>query len=114
MRLAAILLLLLPLVLPARAATPEQEINYLLDFVSGSGCTFIRNGTEHSAVDAADHLRMKYRRGRRYADTAEEFIENLASQSSWSGQPYEVVCDGEAQASGRWLERALADYRAAD
>lgn len=106
--------MLLLLGLPVGAAPPEQEINYLLDFVSASGCTFIRNGTEHSSVDAADHLRMKYERGRRYADTAEEFIENLASQSSWSGRPYEVVCDGEAQASGHWLQRALADYRAAD
>ena len=114
MRLAVILLLLLPLGTPARAASPEQEINYLLDFVSGSGCTFIRNGSEHSAVDAADHLRMKYERGRRYADTAEDFIENLASQSSWSGRSYEVICEGQAEASGRWLRRALADYRAVD
>ena len=92
----------------------EREINYLLDYVSASGCIFIRNGTEHAAEDASDHLRMKYRRGHRYAGTAEGFIENLASQSSWSGQPYEVVCEGEAEATRLWLQRALAAYRAAD
>ena len=70
------------------AATPEQEINHLIDFVAKSDAVFIRNGTEHSSQDAAEHLAMKYRKATRYAKTAEKFIENLASKSSWSGKPY--------------------------
>ena len=98
----------------AGAASSETEIEYLLDFVSASGCTFVRNGSEHSSVDAAEHLRLKYRRGRRYADTAEEFIDNLASKSSWTGRAYRVICEGRAEPSADWLHRALDSYRAAD
>ena len=91
------------------AANPE--ILYLLDYVAGSGCIFMRNGDDHDAVDAADHLRLKYNRGRRYAATAEQFIDRLASQSSWSGKPYNVTCGATTEPSGEWLHRALADYR---
>ena len=96
------------------ADTAELEIQYLLDFVADSQCTFVRNGSEHSSPDAADHLRLKYDRGRRYAGTAEGFIDNLATKSSWTGRPYQVICQGIAEPSGVWLHRALADYRAAD
>ena len=34
------------------------------------------------ADDAADHLRLKHRRGKRYATSAETFIDRLASKSS--------------------------------
>lgn len=94
----------------AREST-DQEIRYLLDFVAASGCTFTRNGSDHTAEEAADHLRLKYQRGRRYAATAEEFIERLASQSSWSGKAYTVRCGTQAETSARWLQRALADHR---
>ena len=92
----------------------ELEINYLLDFVAESGCVFVRNGSEHSAADAADHLRMKYQRGRRYADTAEAFIDRLASESSWTGEVYTVRCGDTRQTSGQWLHNALAAYRATE
>ena len=38
------------------ANTAEQEINHLIDFVAQSDAIFIRNGTEHSSKDAAEHL----------------------------------------------------------
>ncbi len=97
----------------ASGADAEQEIDYLLDFVADSGCTFHRNGDDHGSADAAEHLRLKYRRGKRYADTAEDFIDRLASESSWTGKPYTVTCGERTEPSGRWLHRALADYRAA-
>jgi hypothetical protein len=89
----------------------DREIGYLLDFVGDSGCTFSRNGKEHVAADAADHLRLKYSRGRRYAGSAEQFIDRLASESSWTGEPYTVTCDGVTESSGEWLHRALERYR---
>lgn len=100
----------------AALAEPEQaerEIDYLLGFVADSGCTFHRNGDDHASTAAAEHLRMKYRRAKRYAPTAEAFIDRLASESSWSGKPYTVTCGERTQPSGSWLHRALADYRAA-
>ena len=92
-------------------AEVDTEIEYLLEYVAGSGCVFIRNGDDHDAADAADHLRLKYDRGRRYADTAEQFIDRLASESSWTGKPYSVTCGDTTEPSGDWLHRALAEYR---
>ena len=89
----------------------ELEVNYLLESVAGSGCVFIRNGDDHDSVDAADHLRLKYTRGKRYVNSAEQFIDRLATQSSWSGDPYRVTCAGKSEPSSEWLHRTLADYR---
>jgi hypothetical protein len=108
------LLLAFALALPGAAtagAETEQEVEYLLEFVAGSGCTFVRNGDDHDSVDAADHLRLKYSRGKRYVGSAEQFIDRLATESSWSGDPYTVICEGKTQTSAQWLHRALAEYR---
>ena len=94
------------------ANTAEQEINHLIDFVAQSDAIFIRNGTEHSSKDAAEHLAMKYSKATRYAKTAEKFIENLASKSSWSGKPYKVrLSNGTLLTSKDWLSNELEDYR---
>jgi len=96
----------------AIADVAETEVEYLVSTIGASDCTFIRNGKRHSAEDAEDHLRMKYRRGRRYAPTAEKFIERLASESSMSKKPYYIECEGqEAVPSGEWLMARLNDYR---
>ena len=94
------------------AGDTEVEIEYLIATVGESGCTFIRNGSRHDAEDAASHMRLKYRRGKRYATTAELFIERLASKSSFSGKTYAIECPGsEAVPSGEWLTARLQEYR---
>jgi len=90
----------------------DAEIRQLLDRVGESGCDFERNGTRHNSRDAASHLTLKYDRGARYVETAEDFIDRLASESSWSGKPYYVLCDDERAASGEWLHQLLVDMRA--
>jgi hypothetical protein len=96
----------------AYADGAETEIEYLVGTIGASDCTFIRNGKRHSAEDAEDHLRMKYRRGKRYAPTAEKFIERLASASSMTKKPYYIECDGQdAVPSGEWLTAQLNEYR---
>ena len=97
----------------AFAGDAEVEIEYLITTVGKSGCTFIRNGSRHDAEDAASHMQLKYRRGKRYAPTAELFIERLASKSSFSGKPYAIECPGsDAVPSGEWLTARLHEYRA--
>lgn len=91
--------------------TTDTEVDYLLQFVADSDCIFVRNGRDHSAAEAADHLRLKYRRGRRYVSTAEDFINRLASESSWTGRPYTVRCGDSSESSSAWLHRALASRR---
>ena len=75
-----VLLCLLPLSARADDAVPA-EIDYLLSSIGSSDCAFIRNGERYDSRSAEDHLRMKYRRGKRYAPTSEKFIERLASNS---------------------------------
>lgn len=89
------------------------EVDYLINAVSESGCNFVRNGKEHTASDAVDHLQMKARRGKRYYDSADEFIDRIASKSSWSGKPYMIQCDGQpAVTAADWFTRVLTEYRA--
>lgn len=112
MKRAVALLAALLLSSVAGADDAAVEIDYLASAVGSSGCTFIRNGKSHDAADAEAHLRMKYRRGKRYAPTAELFIERLASRSSISKKPYYIDCgDGDPVATGDWLEQRLEDFR---
>jgi len=111
-RLAVILGLLLSLLATANAADTAAEIEYLLTTIGSSGCTFIRNDKRHSAKDAEAHLRMKYKRGKRHATTAELFIERLAASSSMSKKPYYIECSGEEPVrNSDWLTHRLRDFR---
>ncbi len=106
-----VLIFLLPLSALADDAAPA-EIDYLLSSVGSSDCTFIRNGERYDSRSAEDHLRMKYRRGKRYAQTSEKFIERLASNSYLSKKLYYIECEGEKMPSGDWLMKRLGEYRA--
>ena len=115
MRVIATLALLIWLLSAGARADDEvpAEIDYLLSAIGNSGCAFIRNGERHDSREAEDHLRMKYRRGKRYAPTSEKFIERLASASSLSKKLYYMECEGEERiASGLWLMNLLNEYRA--
>ncbi|TBR40781.1 hypothetical protein EYV96_10120 [Dyella terrae] len=85
----------------------------MLDFVASSHCTFIRNGSEYTAADARKHMQRKldYLSRRDMIDTTEDFIERAASESSFSGKPYKVRCDGREQLSGDWLRDELQVLR---
>ena len=107
------LLLLALLACPVLLADAvDEEIDFLIKQVATSGCDFVRNGSNHGADAAADHLRLKHRRGRRYVASAEKFIDRLASRSSWTGKPYFIVCPetGEHTANA-WLHAKLQSHR---
>ena len=106
-----LILCLPPFVARADDGVPP-EIDFLLESIGSSNCTFIRNGKHYEAAAAEDHLRMKYRRGKRYASSSEEFIERLASKSSMSKKVYYIECAGDAKIpSGDWLRKRLSEYR---
>jgi hypothetical protein len=91
----------------------NAEIEFLLSAISSSGCLFLRNNTEYSAIKAESHLRMKYRNAVRYVSSAEDFITRIASKSSWTGKAYQIQCpDKESQTSAQWLSDQLSHYRA--
>lgn len=94
-------------------AVMNSEIDHLLETVISSNCTFTRNGKEHGPEAAKDHLNMKRSHGKKYYSNTEEFIDNLASSSSWSGKPYLIRCgEEEQQLAKEWFSAVLAQYRA--
>jgi hypothetical protein len=107
-----LLLTLAIILLPSTAFAENPEVAFLLDWVRTSDCTFIRNGDNHPASKAAEHLAMKYSRGRRWIDSAEDFIARVGTGSSLSGAPYRVHCPGQPeQYSAAWLMDALVAHR---
>lgn len=75
----------------------EEKINYLINQVRQlKGAEFIRNGSSHTAKEAADHLAMKRKKAGSKVITVDQFIERVASGSSISGQPYKIkLANGE-------------------
>jgi len=117
-RIALLMVIWLPLTVSAAelSKTAQDEINHLLTHLEKSRCQFYRNGGWHSAAKARAHLEMKYdylvKKG--LIGTAEDFIEKAASQSSISGNAYQVKCgNGSSVTSAQWLEDELRRYREA-
>src|SRR5271157_3476681 len=105
---------LLPVARAAPPAAAEIEINHLLGLIERSGCEFFRNGTWYDAQRAQAHLRAKYDAliASNQIKTAEDFIEKAASNSSLSGQPYQIRCGGgAAMTTHQWFGAALARFR---
>ena len=115
--LCSILLLGLFAAPVVRAEPPmsvQIEVSFLLGYVEGSGCEFYRNGTWHDSRSAQVHIRDKYKYlvARNLLNTTEDFIEMAATESSFSGKPYEVKCKGgAAMTSKQWLRDELARVR---
>ena len=89
----------------------NEEIDYLLATVADSGCTFVRNGKEHDGQAARDHLALKRSRGKKYFSNADEFVDRLASSSSWSGKPYHIRCGDEESLARDWFTARLENFR---
>ena len=100
---------------PAQAAPGEQDtkaIEYLIDYVSQSDMTFVRNFSEYTPERAAEHIRAKYEHFMDKIDGPEKFIELSATKSLMAGRDYRVITpDGNTLKTGEWLLGALADYR---
>lgn len=111
---SAALLLAAPFAHAAPSAEARSEIAQLISSLDGSPCRFQRNGSWHDGSDARAHLQRKYdyllKKNR--VDTAEQFIERAASQSSMSGKPYRIQCPGQPeQTAAAWFGARLKALR---
>lgn len=97
----------------------DAKINFLIQQIKTSQAVFIRNGDEHTAEEAADHLETKMKRARRTFGffgsmkpiRVETFINKIASHSSMSGKPYQIkLPDGKVTGTGDWLKLELKKY----
>jgi hypothetical protein len=96
---------------PTLAASPEAEIDHLLNFIAGSPCAFIRNGVAYDGAQAVDHIKDKYQHYREDIRSAEDFIALAASKSAMSGNPYLVQCDAAQMLAAEWLTQELSAFR---
>lgn len=89
----------------------DQAVEYLIRYVAGADCTFIRNGQSYDAHKAAEHLRSKYNYFKAQIQTPEDFIRLAGTKSELSGKPYLVQTRGRVFTSAEWLTGILAEYR---
>ena len=90
----------------------DTEIQFLLTRVSDSGYVFVRNGKDHSAEDAADHMRRKYKHFEDEIKTPEQFVEFAATKSMMTGRRYRIrFSDGTEMDTADWLLGELAAFR---
>jgi Family of unknown function (DUF5329) len=97
---------------PNSAMSEKDKILRLIQVVEQSDITFIRNGDEHDAQEAAAHLRRKYDYAGSDIQTVDQFIENIASRSSSSNQPYQVkLKDGAIVNAEDWFRDRLKEIQ---
>ena len=99
----------------------DKKISFLIKQVKDSGAIFHRNGTDHSAQEAADHLETKMKRARRQFGffggkindmSALQFIEKIASKSSVSGRPYLIkMNNGKKVEAEKWFKQRLQEFK---
>ena len=92
-----------------KALTEEQKIDALIAAVEKlKDARFVRNGTEYDCKAAAEHVRRKRKAAGSKIKTARQFIEQIASKSSRSGEPYKIrFKDGKEKTSGEFLAAEL-------
>jgi hypothetical protein len=96
----------------ARAAASAIEmarIDRLIQYVaSRHDLKFVRNGNDYSCADAAQFLRKKMDSMGEHVSSAHDFIDQIASKSSTSGQLYLIrFPDGHTEPSARFLREEL-------
>jgi hypothetical protein len=94
--------------LAAQAAPPPAEqarIERLIQFVeTQKDIHFVRNGSAYSSKDAAKFLRRKFEKMGEHVGTAQQFIEQIASKSSTSGEAYRIrYADGREVPAAKFL-----------
>ncbi len=90
---------------------PAAEIDQLLGSIASSGCTFVRSGKEYDGASARRHLEFKLGFVRSRIETADQFVRDLASASSTTGEAYHVRCGAADSTAGAWLEARLKAIR---
>ncbi len=93
----------------AISAIEAARIERLIQYIDGQRhLKFIRNGTAHSCTEAARFLRAKFDKMGEHVSTAAQFIDQIASRSSTSGQAYLIRhADGRTVTAAQFLGEEL-------
>ena len=95
------------------SASEQKLIDTLILRVSNmKTMTFMRNGDEHNAADAAKHMQAKFDHFKDEIVTAEDFIDRCASRSEVTGKPYQVkLSNGVVKDAKEFLTAELHTLR---
>lgn len=106
-------ILVMTLHLPAYSETMSEsgKIEYLIKKIEGlEGAVFVRNGTDHSPKEAADHMRLKLEKAGSRIKSAPDFIKYCGTGSSITGEPYKIrFRNGTEKPSAEVLEAFLKE-----
>ena len=93
----------------APAMTESMKIEALIAGIEHlPNAVFIRNGSEYDGKKAASHLRRKWNYAGKRITTAEQFIDYLATASSFSGRKYKIrFADGRTVDSEAYFHEQL-------
>lgn len=94
----------------APSPSEQARIQRLIAYVEAQTTTrFVRNGSAYSSKDAAKFLRKKFEKMGEHVTTAQQFIDQIASRSSTSGEVYLIrFPDGRQIPAARFLGDELA------
>lgn len=108
--LAALLAVAARTALASADEIEQARIERLIRFVeTQKRMVFIRNGKDHSSQEAALFLRAKYAKMGAHVTTAAQFIDQIASRSSTTGEIYKVrLQDGRTLPAAKVLRDELA------
>ncbi len=89
----------------APSALEGARIERLLRYIETQPqAKFMRNGTAYSGQEAAQFLRAKFEKMGEHVGTAAQFIEQIASRSSTSGEAYLIrFADGRTVPAAQFL-----------
>ena len=95
------------------SASEQKLIDTLILRVSNmKTMTFMRNGDEHNAADAAKHMKAKFDHFKDEIVTAEDFIDRCASRSEMTGKAYQVkLPNGAVRDAKEFLTAELRTLR---
>ncbi len=103
-------LLLLGTSTPAYASDRlDLQIQQLLNLVSASNCSFVRNGKTHNSRESVKHISRKYAHYEQDIDSIDSFIELTATKSLFTGKQYLVNCDGQVMPSEKWMHQKVTE-----
>jgi hypothetical protein len=103
-------ILLLGISTPAYASDQlDLQIQQLMNLVSASNCSFVRNGKTHSSRESVKHISRKYAHYEQDIDSIDSFIELTATKSLFTGKQYLVNCDGQVMPSEKWMHKKVTE-----
>ncbi len=82
---------------PSSRNYEQARIEYLLERIHKSPYNFIRNGRRYNGSRAWIHIKWKYLRNRDRVETAEDFIQRVATHSKTSGERYLMELDNRTR-----------------